>query len=262
LPGSTIQRAGADTPRVPLPQSLSVVIPALNEEKTLRKAVEWTCDIASQLTDDYEIIVVDDGSTDGTGILADRLASELGAVKVVHTGAPSGYGGALNAGFTVASKDLITIITADCEFLPTDMPKFVAEMERTGADIVTSTVPNRPYPLYRKALSWGWRLCIRMLIGEVPTLEGLFLIRRTLFSELKLTSRSGMWAMELLILAGRRGAHFAVIPTRLQPREDLSESKVANLTTVIKVLGEIWRLRRRLRAKQEEDDGRRHFGAC
>jgi hypothetical protein len=129
--------------------------------------------------------------------------------------------------------------------------RFLAEMERTGADIVTGTVPNHPYPLYRKVLSWGWRFCIRVLIGEVPTLEGLFLIRRSLFSELKLSSTSGMWAMELLILAGRRGARFAVIPTRLQPREDLRESKVANLTTVMKVFREIWGLRRRLGAHQE-----------
>ncbi|HEV3166050.1 MAG TPA: hypothetical protein VGZ22_18630 [Isosphaeraceae bacterium] len=57
--------------------------------------------------------------------------------------------------------------------------------------------------------------------------------------------------MELLILAGRRGARFAVIPTRLQPREDLRESKVANLTTVMKVFREIWGLRRRLGAHQE-----------
>ena len=246
MPDLATQGERAGPSAAPVRPTLSIVIPALNEAKTLRRAVEWTYEVASQVTDDHEIIVVDDGSTDSTGALADQLADELGVVKVVHTGAPSGYGGALSAGFRIASKELITIITADCEFLPTDIPKFLAEMQRTGADIVTSTVPNRPYPLYRKVLSWGWRLCIRMLIGELPTLEGLFLIRRSVFSELQLTSTSGMWAMELLILARRRGARFAVIPTRLQPRKDLRESKVANLTTVIKVFREIWSLRRRL----------------
>jgi glycosyltransferase involved in cell wall biosynthesis len=226
--------------------SISVVVPALNEQKTLRKTVIWTHEVLASQPDDHEIIVVDDGSTDDTGAIADALSAELPSVRVIHTGRPSGYGGVLNTGFRQATKDVITIITADGEFLPTDIPKFLAEMQRTGADVVTSTVPNRPYPFYRKVLSWGWRRCIKTMIGECPTLEGLFLIRRTLFTELNVTSTSGMWAMELLILARRKGATFGVIPTSLRPREDLRESKVANLATIIKVFRDILDLRRRL----------------
>jgi hypothetical protein len=226
--------------------SLSIVIPALNEETTLRQAVESTIEVATQISDDYEIIIVDDGSTDRTGAIADALAAEFRTVSVIHTGRPSGYGGALNSGFRQATKEIITIITADCEFWPSDMTRFVAEMERTNADVVTSTVPNRPYPFYRKVLSWGWRRCIRVMIGECPTLEGVFLIRHTLFNELAVTSTSGMWAMEVLILARRKGARFSVIPTRLTPREDLSQSKVTNIHTILNVFLEIVALRRRL----------------
>ena len=60
-----------------------------------------------------------------------------------------------NTGFRQATKDVITIITADGEFLPTDIPKFLAQMQRTGADVVTSTVPNRPFPFYRKVAVMG-----------------------------------------------------------------------------------------------------------
>lgn len=221
-----------------------MVVPALNEQQTLKHAVEWTASVLAEMTDDYEVIVVDDGSTDDTGRIADELAARSPRVRVIHNERPSGYGGALDTGFRAATKEAIGLITADCEFHPTDLPRFAEALRQ--ADVVTSVVPNRPLPLYRKILSWGWRTCISLLIGECPTIEGTFMIRTELLRSLQVESRSGMYQMELLIKARRRGARFKVIAIEVHPRSDMSQSKVANFRTTAKVFKEILAVRRRL----------------
>jgi glycosyltransferase involved in cell wall biosynthesis len=230
--------------------SLSIIVPALNEEQTLAKTVSWTAEVLAGISDDYEVIVVDDGSTDATGRIADELARANPHVRVLHNPAPTGYGGALDTGFAAARKDVLGIITADCEFWPTELPRFLDEMARANVDIVTSTVPNRPYPPYRKLLSWGWRTCMKVLLGECPTLEGIFVMRRSIYNAVKVSSTSGMWAMELLIRAEHNGARSSVIPMELHPREDLRQSKVANLRTTVKVFTDIWKLRGQLNAQR------------
>jgi glycosyltransferase involved in cell wall biosynthesis len=224
--------------------SISVVVPALNEQDTVQRVVEWTLSVLAEMTDDYEVIIVDDGSTDETGCIADALAAQSVHVRVVHNAEPSGYGGALASGFIVARNELIGLITADCEFHPTDLPQFVDAIHE--ADIVTSIVPHRPLPFYRKVLSWGWRTCMRTLLGERPILEGTFMIRNQFFRLLDLESRSGMYVMEMLIKARRLGARMKVIAIDVHPRQDMSKSKVANVRTVATTFKEILALRRRL----------------
>jgi glycosyltransferase involved in cell wall biosynthesis len=226
------------------PLSVSVVVPALNEQATLEEVVEWTLSVLATINEDHEVVIVDDGSTDETGRIADALAARSSHVRVVHNLRPSGYGGALDAGFRVASKDLIGLITADREFHPTDLPRFIEAIAE--ADIVTSIVPDRPLPMYRKILSWGWRSCIAVILGERPIIEGTFMIRREFFASLPIKSRSGMYVMELLIRARRRGARINVISIDVHPRLDMSQSKVANFRTIITVFKEIIALRRGL----------------
>jgi glycosyltransferase involved in cell wall biosynthesis len=217
--------------------TLSIVVPALNEQDTLQHVVEWTISVLREISDDYEVVIVDDGSTDETGRIADDLAVKSSHIRVIHNPRPSGYGGALDAGFTAASKDVIGLITADEEFHPTDLPLFVEAIR--DADIVSSVCPHRPMPFYRKVLSWGWRTCVAIILGERPVIEGTF-------NSLKMESRSGMYVMEMLIKAARRGARIKVIAIGVYPRPDLSKSKVGNLRTTIAVFNEILALRRRL----------------
>jgi glycosyltransferase involved in cell wall biosynthesis len=228
----------------PYRPSVSIVVPALNEEETLQHAVEWTISVLREISDDYEVVIVDDGSTDETGRIADGLAAKFSHIRVMHNRRPSGYGGALDSGFTAASKEVIGLITADEEFHPTDLPRFVEAIR--DADIVTSVCPHRPMPFYRKFLSWGWRTCVAIILRERPVIEGTFMIRKKLFDTLKMESRTGMYVMEMLIKASRRGARIKVIAIGVYPRPDLSKSKVANLRTAIAHFNEILALRRRL----------------
>jgi glycosyltransferase involved in cell wall biosynthesis len=223
---------------------VSVVVPALNEQATLQHVVEWTISVLREITDDYEVVIVDDGSTDQTGHIADVLAAQSSRVRVVHNPQPTGYGGALDTGLRAAAKEVIGLITADEEFHPTDLPRFVEAIR--DADIVTSVCPHRPMPFYRKVLSWGWRACMALILGERPVIEGTFMIRRDIFNSLKMECRSGMYVMEMLIKARRQGLRMKVIAIGVYPRPDMNKSKVGNLRTTIAVFKEILALKRRL----------------
>lgn len=233
--------SGATRPSRP---GVSVVIPALNEQETLQSIAEWTVAVLREISDDYEVVIVDDGSTDETGRIADALAARSPGMRVVHNPHPTGYGGALHTGFTAATKELIGLITADAEFHPTDLPRFVEAI--ADADIVTSICPHRPMPGYRKFLSWGWRTCMLLVLGERPQIEGTYMVRRDFFRQLEIESRSGMYVMEMLIKAHRRGARMKVIAIDVYPRADMSKSKVANLRTIVKHITEMFSLRQRL----------------
>jgi glycosyltransferase involved in cell wall biosynthesis len=228
----------------PFRPGVSVVVPALNEQETLQHIVEWTVSVLSDITDDYEVVIVDDGSTDQTGQIADSLAAQSSRIRVIHNAHPTGYGGALNTGLRAAAKELIGLITADGEFHPTDLPRFVEAIR--DADVVTSVCPHRPMPCYRKVLSWGWRACMALILGERPVIEGTFMIRRSIFNSLNMECRSGMYVMEMLIKARRQGARMKVIAIGVYPRPDMSKSKVGNLRTTIAVFSEILALKRRL----------------
>jgi hypothetical protein len=111
---------------------------------------------------------------------------------------------------------------------------------------VTSICPHRPMPHYRKVLSWGWRACVALILGERPLIEGTFMIRRSIFNSLQMECRSGMYVMEMLIKARRQGFRMKVIAISVYPRPDMNKSKVGNLRTTIAVFNEILALKRRL----------------
>ena len=96
--------------------SISCFFPAFNDEATIAGLVEQALAVLSELSDDYEVVVVNDGSTDGTAAVLDRLARERPRLRVVHHGRNRGYGGALRTGFEAASKDLVFYTDGDGQY--------------------------------------------------------------------------------------------------------------------------------------------------
>src|SRR5262245_6277716 len=119
----------------PSPASLSVFFPALNDSGTIASMVIRAVKAASELTPDYEVIVVNDGSTDATADIVDELARTYPQVRVVHHPDNRGYGGALQTGFLTSSKDLVFYTDGDAQYDPAELKLLWAEMA-PDADVV------------------------------------------------------------------------------------------------------------------------------
>lgn len=230
-----------------LQPSLSIVVPALNEEKTLETVVRSTMEELAKLTPDHQVIIVNDGSSDSTGAIADRLQAEYANIVVIHHLRPTGLGGALEAGFSRASKELISIITADGEFWPTELIKFYECFKDDSVDLVSSYVPNRKMPFYRKVLSWVWRFWMKLVLGEIPQLEGIYMTKRSIHIPGLIRNFSGMWNMEFILRAKKNNAKITYIAMQMRPRKNMKESKVLNLKTILTTINEIYRLKNKLK---------------
>lgn len=225
---------------------ISVVVLAYNEAGHLEAAVAEIRGALDALGRSFEIVVVDDGSDDGTGAIADRLAAADPAIRVVHHGRNLGLGGGYRTGFAEARGELVTFFPADGQFPATAIGDLAAAAER--ADLVLGRLPDRRgRPLLARALSRGERLLRRALFGPLPRFEGLMMFRRGILDRVALTSRGRGWAvqLELVIRAVRAGATTASVPTGLRPRAG-GRSKVTDLRTIGSNLAQLLELRARL----------------
>src|SRR6266571_5186704 len=117
------------------PASLSVFFPAYNDSGTIASMVIRTVKAASELTSDFEIIVVDDGSADSTADIADELARTYPQVRAVHHPTNRDYGAALQTGFRSATKELIFYTDGDAQYDPTELKALWARLT-PDADVV------------------------------------------------------------------------------------------------------------------------------
>lgn len=143
---------------------LSLVIPAWNEQETIRQAVQEAAAALEAVAADYEIIVVDDGSRDATADLVRAEAVANPRVRLVQHGGNRGYGAALRTGFQAAQLDLVAFTDADCQFNLADL-EYVLPL--TGRyDVVTGYRINRQDPLPRRFVSWGYNNLVKVLVGS------------------------------------------------------------------------------------------------
>jgi len=110
--------------------SISLILPAWNESDAILRAIEEADAALRQVSDDFEIIVVDDGSTDNTVELVKQAAVENHSLRLVQHNSNQGYGAALRSGFAEAKKDLVGFTDADCQFDLTELNRFVLLAER------------------------------------------------------------------------------------------------------------------------------------
>ncbi|MGH7928903.1 MAG: glycosyltransferase family 2 protein, partial [Candidatus Binatia bacterium] len=211
--------------------SLSVVILAFNEEGSLEAVVAEIDAVLQTLGRDYELIIVDDGSTDETGAIADSLARQNTRIRVAHHPVNKGLGEAYRTGFALAQRDLITFFAADGEIPAAAIKDFTPLME--NSDMVLGYLPHRNASLFAKSLSQAERMLLWLLFGSFPKFQGVFMLRRTLLSGLELKSRGRGWTvvMELIIRASRSGYKIVSAPTEMRPRMS-GKSKVKNLRTM------------------------------
>jgi len=225
--------------------TLTVVVMAYNEAATVEATV---CEIATTLTNvekAYEILIVDDGSSDGTSAIADDLATSMPSVRVIHHAPNAGLGGVYRTGFREARGELITFFPADGQFPASIIEQFVPLTQ--DVDMVLGYLPDRRSSLVAKGLSFIERALYRALFGYFPTFQGVLMFRRRLLRELPLLSEGRGWAvlMELIIRAGRGDYRLVSAPTTMRPRRS-GTSKVNNLRTIMSNTRQMFALRRLL----------------
>ena len=185
------------------PPALSIVVPTYNERDRLADLVEAIFSAYRDAGLDAELIVVDDNSPDGTGVLADELAKRY-RLQVIHRAGKLGLGTAVVAGFETARSTIVGVIDADLSHPPSLLPKMLAIMTSASADIVIgsryiSGGGTRNWPFGRLILSRVACLMARPLTPVRDATSGFFLIRRDLARGVQISAGGFKICLELLV---------------------------------------------------------------
>ena len=199
--------------------SLSVVLPAFNEQEVIARTVEGVDEVVSRLVDDYEIIVVNDGSRDATAERLAELQRRFPRLRVVTHEVNRGYGSALASGFDAATKELIFLTDGDKQFDVSELADFLPAMD-DQTDLVIGWRKNRADPPLRLFNAWGWKLLVNSLFGytarDVDCAFKLF--RRAVWESCPVHARGATFSAELLVKARRLGFRVKERPVRHYPR--------------------------------------------
>ena len=235
--------------------TLSVVIPAYNEEENIAKCLTSISMVLKKLKLDAEIIVVNDGSTDKTGNIAKKFTKSLPNLKIVTNRPNKGYGGSLKAGFTASSKEFIVMIPADNQFDFNQVQDLLSKQAETNADIVSGIRVKDSDPKYRQFLRWGWNTLVRAIFGYLATdIDcGFKLIRRSILKKLSLPSDGAMIDTQAFAAARARGLKIVELPVTHLPRT-AGQSTGSNPQVIVKALRELllywWQLKQEILVEQ------------
>ena len=179
---------------------LSVFFPAYNDAGTIASLVIRAMKVAATLTSDFEVIVVNDGSSDETPKILDELARLYpDHVRVVHHPQNRGYGGALRTGFATASKELVFYTDGDYQYDPAEMSLLWAKMT-DGVDWVNGWKISRSDPMHRIVIGRLYHHMVKLLFGlKVRDVDCDFrLMRRRIFDVVHLEKNSGVICLEMM----------------------------------------------------------------
>lgn len=226
--------------------SLSLIFPAFNEAGNLPDAVSAASGVLDEIGADWEIIVVDDGSTDDTWMVAMALARQDGRIRPVRHAVNGGYGAALRTGFGEARWDLVFFTDADLQFDLAELPALIPLVERY--DIVAGYRASRQDPGYRRLNAWAWGRAVRALFGlEVVDVNCAFkLFRRSVLSSISLRSAGAFINTELLVRARSAGCSLHQVPVSHFPRAR-GEQTGANPAVILRAFVELGEMYRELR---------------
>ena len=229
---------------IPFAPSLTIVIPAYNERANLPRVVGDALAFARSSCRACEVLVVDDGSSDGSADVLQTLAAP--ELRIIRHDRNAGLTAALRSGFFGAAHDFVTWIPADGQIALSELTKILDAWR--DHDLVLSTYRRRDDGLWRTVMSRGLRLLLRATTGLRDRLEGVYLFRRAMLDELDLVAArsAGAIGFEIAVKARHLGKRIASTEIECAPRLS-GQSKVANARSVAQSFAELWRIRRSLR---------------
>ncbi len=229
--------------------SVSVFFPCYNEQGNVARTVENALRVMEKLNADFEIIIVDDGSIDRTGQIADEIAGRDKRVKVVHHEHNLGYGAALRSGFAAATKELVFYTDGDGQFDMNEMPPLLPLMEQW--DIVSCYRLNRRDPLIRKVNAWAWTKLVCLLFGlRIRDVDCAFkLYKREIFERIKLSSTGALIDAEILARAAGKGYRITQKGVHHYPRTAGVQTG-AKLRVILRAFKELFKLHHQIRSGQ------------
>lgn len=198
--------------------SLSVILPAHNEEAIITHTINNCIKFLTPLVQDLEVIVVNDGSTDRTPVILEELALAYPCVRVINHPVNQGYGAALVSGFEAAAKELIFFMDSDGQFDIQDLKPFFPLL--ACYDAVLGYRLARQDTRMRKLNAWGWKMLIRTVLGvHIRDIDCAFkLFRAHFFREYRLETRGAMINTEILYKWTKAGYTYTEMGVRHLPR--------------------------------------------
>lgn len=203
---------------------LSILMPAYNETQGLKRTVQETVATLEQCGLEYEVLIVNDGSTDSTYEEALSLAAQNPKVKALGYNENKGRGYALKHGFQFAQGDLVLLLDADSDFPPSQIPRLLQYMRENNADVVSGSKRHPQselnYPLDRRFLSWGYQILTKALFWMPleDTLTGLKLFKHEVLRQVFPKAMADGFALnlELLLCAYKLGYSIVEAPIEIK----------------------------------------------
>jgi glycosyltransferase involved in cell wall biosynthesis len=231
-------------------EKLSVFLPAYNEEANLQRTVKNVVENLQKNVSIWEIVIVDDGSKDKTGKIADSLAKTNSKISVIHHHPNRGYGAAFKSGLYACKYPWISFIDSDGQFDFKEIGRFIKTQEKTQADMVIGFYLGRKVPFTRKLNSKVWQFIVFLLFGlNVRDIDcGFKLISKKIIDKIpKLESERGAFiSSEFLIKAKRAGFKIVEIGVQHYPRK-FGEATGAKLNVIIQSFVDLFKLWRKIK---------------
>lgn len=223
-------------------KSLSVFMPAFNEEDSITSTVEGVVTVLKELRIDWELLVINDGSKDKTAQVVKELEKKFPGVRLINHEKNEGYGAALKTGFREAKYPWVAFVDSDGQFDFSEIKKLIDE---TGeADIILGYRLNRADPFQRRIFTWGWKMLAMVLLGlNVKDYScGFKLIKKKVIEDISpIESEEKVTQIEMLIKAKKKGYKFAEVGVHHFPRT-AGVSTGANISVVLKSFSDMLKL--------------------